>query len=246
MFQPCAVIPIYDHAATVGAVVNSALAYELPCILVDDGSSPQCAKVLDGLAAAQDRVKLLRHPRNRGKGAAVMTAIRFARQSGFTHALQIDADGQHLSADIPRFIERASANPDAVIVGCPEFDGSVPAIRFIGRYLTHLWVVINTLSLAINDSMCGFRVYPVEAVIDVDRHRRLGSRMSFDTEVLVRLYWEGWRIINLPTPVRYPEKGISHFRGFLDNLLLSRTHATLFFGMLARLPILLTRRRNAS
>ena len=246
MFQPCAVIPVYNHETTVAAVITAVLRCKLACIVVDDGSSAQCAKVLADVAASESAVTLLCHPQNRGKGAAVMTGIRFAQRSCHTHALQLDADGQHDTADIPRFIEHAAQNPGAVIVGSPAFDASIPLRRFLARYLTHVWVAINTVSLAIEDSMCGFRVYPVAPLADLDQRYRLGSRMSFDTEVLVRLYWEGLRIINLPTAVRYPEGGISHFRGFQDTLLLSHAHAILFFGMIARLPMLLMRRRRFS
>jgi len=90
--------------------------------------------------------------------------------------------------------------------------------------------------------MCGFRVYPLEQLIELDRERKLGARMSFDIEILVRLCWAGIEIINLPTRVSYPADGVSHFRGWLDNLLISRLHATLFFGMLLRLPSLIARK----
>jgi hypothetical protein len=90
--------------------------------------------------------------------------------------------------------------------------------------------------------MCGFRVYPLAPLLELDRQRKLGARMSFDIEVLVRLCWAGIEIINIPTDVSYPKDGISHFRGGLDNFQISRLHATLFFGMLLRLPILLARK----
>ena len=120
----------------------------------------------------------------------------------------------------------------------------MPWLRFWARYLTHMWVWINTLSLQITDSMCGFRVYPIPPVMALTRRQKLGARMNFDTEVLVRLYWDGLEIINVPTPVSYPSDGISHFRGVLDNFQISRMHTTLFFGMLLRLPMLIARYRR--
>ena len=243
MFNPCVVIPVYNHEQAIGAVVQGVLEQNLPCILVDDGSGPACASVLDELAAAAPgQITLLRHPNNRGKGGAVLTAVRYAAQAGFSHAVQIDADGQHRVADVPRFLELAAAQPQAVIVGCPEYDMTAPALRLSARCLTHVWVSINTLSRQIKDSMCGFRVYPLAAIIELDRTRKLGERMNFDIEALVRLHWAGVKIINLPTPVSYPSDGISHFRGWLDNFLISRLHATLFFGMLARSPMLIARK----
>ena len=246
MFKPCAVIPVYNHEKTVGAVMDAVLGQGLPCIVVDDGSSEQCGEFIDALVAERTgRVALIRHTINRGKGAAVLTGIRHAAATGHSHVLQIDADGQHSVDDIPRFLERAAAYPNALIVGCPTYDEKAPLLRLYARYLTHVWVSINTLSLQIKDSMCGFRVYPLPPLIALDRRKKLGSRMSFDIEVLVRLYWDGVQIVNVPTPVTYNRDAISHFRGFLDNALISRAHATLFFGMLLRLPMLITRRRSA-
>ena len=93
--------------------------------------------------------------------------------------------------------------------------------------------------------MCGFRVYPLAPLIELDQRRKLGARMNFDIDVVVRLYWAGIEIINLPTPVIYPKNMVSHFRAWSDTLLISQAHATLFFGMLLRLPVLLARRWSA-
>ena len=246
MFNPCVVIPVYNHERAIADVVHGVVRQALPCILVDDGSSPACAAVLAELAAAAPRqITLMRHPVNRGKGGAVLTAIRHAARMGYSHALQIDADGQHRVGDIPRFVERAAAHPRALIVGCPEFDQSAPPLRLWARYLTHVWVSINTLSCQIKDSMCGFRVYPLAPVVALDRCCRLGEGMTFDIEVLVRLYWSGLEIINVPTPVTYPKDGVSHFRAWADTMLISRAHALLFLGMLLRLPTLIARNWSA-
>jgi glycosyltransferase involved in cell wall biosynthesis len=219
------------------------LAHGLPVILVDDGSSPSCAAVLDGLAAAHPRqVMLERHALNQGKGGAVLSGFARAAREGYSHVLQVDADGQHSVADIPRFLDKGRANPNAVVAGCPLYDESVPALRLYARYLTHVWVWINTLSLAIRDSMCGFRVYPVAPVLALAKRRRLGLRMNFDIEILVRLYWDGVEVVNLPTKVGYPEDGVSHFKAWTDNVLITRLHVALFFGMLPRIPSLVVRK----
>lgn len=246
MFKPCVVIPVYNHEHAIGAVLAQVVQHGLPCILVDDGSSPACAALLERLAAAAPRqVTLERHAVNQGKGGAVQTGFRRAARDGYSHVVQVDADGQHDVADLERFIAQARANPDAVIAGCPVYDESVPALRLYARYLTHVWVWINTLSLAIRDSMCGFRVYPVAPVLALARRRKLGLRMNFDTEILVRLYWDGVDIVNLPTRVRYPSDGVSHFKAWTDNMLITRLHVALFFGMLPRIPALMMRRRRA-
>lgn len=241
--KACVLIPVYDHEHAIGAVVGAVLAHGVHCILIDDGSAAGCARVLDALAAAHpESVTLVRHAQNQGKGGAVITGFRQAAQDGFTHALQIDADGQHRAADIPCFLDLARAHPDAIIAGCPVYDESVPALRLYARYLTHVWVWINTLSFAIRDSMCGFRAYPLAPVMRLIAREKVGRRMNFDTDIIVRLFWDGVPVHNLPTGVSYPTDGVSHFRGFLDNVLISRMHATLFFGMLLRLPVLLGRK----
>ncbi len=244
--RPCVVIPVYNHEHAIGKVTGQVLAHDLPVILVDDGSSPACAAVLEALAAAHPgRVVLERHAVNQGKGGAVLTGFRRAVQDGYSHVLQVDADGQHSVSDIPRFLDAARARPQAVVAGCPVYDESVPKLRLYARYLTHVWVWINTLSLAIRDSMCGFRVYPVAPVLALAARRKLGLRMNFDIEILVRLYWDGVEVVNLATRVGYPEDGVSHFKAWTDNVLITRLHVALFFGMLPRFPSLLTRALRA-
>ncbi len=242
MFKVCVVIPVYNHERAVGAVVARLMLQGLVCVLVDDGSGPACAAELDRLkAGGQGCVLLVRHPHNQGKGAAVLSGMRHADSLGYSHVLQIDADGQHAVADAARFVALAKEHPRAVIAGCPLYDASVPAARLYGRYATHIWVWINTLSLQIRDSMCGFRLYPLAPVLALARRVRLGARMNFDTDILVRLYWDGLEVVNLPTRVGYPSDGVSHFRLWRDNLLITRMHTVLFFGMLWRVPRLLAR-----
>ncbi len=240
-FNLVVLIPVYDHAAAIAGVVERVLATGQRCLLVDDGSHPACAKVLDELAQ-REGVELLRLPHNLGKGGAVMAGFRAAVRLGATHVLQIDADGQHDAGDIPAFIDDARRNPAAIVCGVPRYDASVPKSRLYGRYLTHVWVWINTLSLSIRDTMCGFRVYPLAPTLQLIDEEAPGSRMDFDTEILVRLYWRGVRIVERETRVTYPQDGVSHFDVWRDNVLISRMHARLFFGMLRRAPRLLARK----
>ena len=221
MFDPVAVVPVYNHPGTIGAVTAQILSHGLRCILVDDGSEAGCARILRELAAAHpDRVMLLRLPFNQGKGAAMVAGFREAALRGHTHVLQIDADGQHACADIPLFLAQARARPEAVIAGCPVYDHSVPRGRLYGRYATHVWVWIKTLSLDIRDSMCGFRLYPLASLLPLLDSARIGRRMDFDSDVIVRLHWRGVPVLNQPTAVTYPQDGISHFRLWRDNVLM--------------------------
>ncbi len=209
-------------------------------VLVDDGSGPECAAVLDQLGT-REGVTLHRRAQNGGKGAAVMSGLQEAKRLGYTHAMQVDADGQHALNDVPAFLEAAKANPGALITGVPQYDASVPRARLYARYLTHIWVWINTLSFAIRDSMCGFRVYPLDSTLAAIVPG-IGRRMDFDPEIAVRLVWRGVKVVNLPTAVTYPQDGVSHFDALWDNVRISGMHARLFAGMLLRLPLLLWRK----
>ena len=213
-------------------------------MLVDDASSPACAAVLAQLAQGEN-IHLIRLAVNQGKGGAVMAGLREASRLGFTHALQVDADGQHDLRDVASFIQVSRLNPGALVCGYPQYDASVPKGRLYARYLTHVWVWINSLSLQIPDSMCGFRVYPLAPTLVLINSVKLGKRMDFDPEILVRLTWRNQPMRWLPTRVHYPQDGLSHFRLVHDNALISSMHTRLFFGMLVRLPAILWRRWQA-
>ncbi|HMN44780.1 MAG TPA: glycosyltransferase family 2 protein [Povalibacter sp.] len=238
----CIVIPFYNHPGAIAQVVDALKPLDLPCRIVDDGSDEASQGVLAQIAAREDWVSVQRLPANRGKGGAVMAGCDAALAAGFTHALQIDADGQHDAADVPRLLEQAQRHPQALVSGHAVYDESVPRSRLYGRYLTHVWVWINTLSFEIRDSMCGLRVYPLAPTCAIWRRHRLGRRMDFDTEILVRLSWSGVAILSMPTRVTYPADGVSHFKLLKDNVYISLMHARLFAGMLLRLPLLLGRR----
>jgi predicted LPLAT superfamily acyltransferase len=241
-YRPCVVIPIYNHKDTIAAVAEHIVAAGLPVLIVDDGSDAATQEVLRNLTTYVPQVRCFRLERNGGKGAAVIRGFCEADKAGYTHALQVDADGQHDLGDLERFLAQSRTNPDAVVSGQPLYDGSAPKSRRYGRYATHVWVWIETLSFAIADSMCGFRVYPLKHAVElIDRHH-LPSRMDFDTEVIVRLFWAGVPVINVPTRVIYPENGLSHFKVLRDNLRISWMHTRLFFGMLPRMPLLLWRK----
>jgi glycosyltransferase involved in cell wall biosynthesis len=237
-----AVIPVYNHGRSVPPIVKRLRAACLPVFLVDDASSDGSLSILESLAAEDQAVTVVRRAVNGGKGAAVKDGARAAAAAGMSHLLQIDADGQHDPTDISRFLDQSLSRPGSVVCGVPIYDRSVPRGRLYGRYATHVWVWIETLSLTIRDSMCGFRIYPLTPLIELLDSVPTGDRMEFDIEVLVRLSWMGVPIINLPTRVTYPLDGTSGFRPLEDNLLISWTHTRLFFGMLRRLPQLLWRR----
>lgn len=232
-------IPVYNHPYYLADLVEFLTPFNLPIILVNDGSNVQTTQVIQNLAQQNNLIIVVEHAENKGKGQAVMTALKKADELGYSHILQIDADGQHHWEDVDKFLKASQQNPKAMVIGNPVFDSSVPKKRLYGRYATHIWVWINSLSFEIKDSMCGFRVYPVQASLDVMKDHKLRPRMGFDSEILVHLKWREVPFINIPTPVIYPKEGISHFDVWGDNIELSKMHASLFAGMLWRLPKLI-------
>ncbi|MCU6390941.1 glycosyltransferase family 2 protein [Enterobacter quasiroggenkampii] len=244
IFRPCVLIPCYNHGAMIARVLSRLAPFGLPCMVVDDGSDAVTRRELERLAAEQPQMTLVRLAQNAGKGAAVIRGLEECERTGYTHAVQVDADGQHAIEDIPKLLALAERHPDALISGQPIYDDSIPRSRLYGRWITHVWVWIETLSLQLKDSMCGFRVYPVSPTLRLAAREPLGKRMDFDTEVMVRLYWQGNTSVFLPTRVTYPQDGLSHFDALKDNVRISLMHTRLFFGMLPRMPGLLFRRRR--
>ncbi len=232
-FRPCVLVPTYDNPATVRDVVLRARAHLADVVVVDDGSGPAGRAACEALAA-EGLAHVIHRARNGGKGAAVKDGFRAARAKGFTHALQVDADGQHAIDDIPRLLDAACARPEALVLGRPEFDESAPKARRYGREITRFWTNVEAGGPVIGDPMCGFRVYPLDAAIAADAR---GDAMDFDPEVAVRMVWLGVPVVNVPTRVRYiprAEGGVSHFRLVRDNALISWMHTRLMLTRIAR------------
>lgn len=226
-FRPVVIIPCRNHGLTVEKVLEGLEPLGLPVIVVDDGSDAVTREALDELAPRCPEMTLLRHEVNRGKGAALTTGLHYAEKEGYTHALQVDADGQHDLADAPTLLESAKRDPNALWSARPLYDESVPKKRLIGRYVTHVWVWIETLSFEIVDSMCGYRVYPIAPTLAILKTKHVGQFMDFDTEIMVRLYWKGLRVRFVPSRVIYPEDGYSNFRMWEDNVRISKMHTRL-------------------
>jgi polyprenyl-phospho-N-acetylgalactosaminyl synthase len=245
-FRPCLVVPVYEHHQALGRQLPGLRALGLDVLLIDDGSGPECSAALralagpDSAAAGRPSVRLSRRPKNGGKGAAVKDALRLAGELGYTHAVQVDADGQHDPAALPGLLDASRLEPESVICAEPVFGADAPAARRRWRSLTNFWMAVNTLSLSVADGMCGLRVYPLARVLPL--LGPTGDRMEFDPEILVRLVWAGAPLRFLPAAVRYPPDGSSGFRAVEDNVRISWMHTRLFFGMLARSPRLLLRK----
>ncbi|MGX2967113.1 glycosyltransferase family 2 protein [Ursidibacter sp. B-7004-1] len=234
LFKPVVIIPHYNHSTTISNVVEQLATFDLAVLIIDDGSSPQHHSVLHILA---DKPKVSVHYRtqNGGKGAAVKTGLQLALELGFTHAIQVDADGQHHLPDVIKMLKLSEQQPKAIICGRPIYSKDAPKSRLYGRKITNFWIAINTLSTEISDGMCGFRLYPLTDTVALIQQEYIGDYMDFDTEILVKAHWWQIPILWVDTPVKYTLNGVSHFRGWQDNWLISKMHARLFFGMLWRI-----------
>ncbi|MFH5923148.1 glycosyltransferase family 2 protein [Roseomonas xinghualingensis] len=245
------VIPSYNTGPRLADTVAAARAAWPVVWVVVDGSTDHSAVPLRGIN--DPGFRLIERPTNGGKGAALLDAMEEARKAGFTHALAMDADGQHPADRIADFMAASMARPEAMILGAPIFGPEAPKIRVRGRRLSNWWTRFETLWCThkgepIGDSLFGFRVYPIAPLLEVMHRTPFMRRYDFDAEAAVRLAWRGVPALNIPAAVRYfgpAEGGVSHFHYGRDNLLLTGMHTRLVLGFLWRLPALLWRRARA-
>lgn len=236
-------IPSYNSGAELlAATVGGALAQSPFVWVVIDGSTDGSASALAQLSS--ETLRILELPTNQGKGAAVLHGAALALAAGFTHVLTMDADGQHPAEFIPRFAELSMARDGAAVFGTPVFGLEAPALRIQGRKISNSWAALETLGWGLGDSLFGMRIYPIEPLLAAFASTSWARRFDFDPEIAVRLAWAGVPIAVLPTPVRYltsSEGGVSQFRYYRDNTLLTWMHIRLCCGFLFRLPKLLCR-----
>ncbi|MBV1800285.1 glycosyltransferase family 2 protein [Siccirubricoccus sp. G192] len=238
-------IPTYNAGALLLRTVREARAAWAPVWVVVDGSTDGWDAALAPIEAGDPGLRVFRLPRNAGKGAAVLHALREADRLGFTHALVMDPDGQHPADRIGEPMAASAAAPEAMVLGQPVFGADAPLERVLGRRLSNWWADLETLWAGIGDPLFGFRVYPVRPLLEEMTRHRWMRRFDFDAEAAVRLCWRGVQPMKLPVPVRYlsrAEGGVSHFHYVRDNLLLAFMHLRLVLGFLPRLPRLLRRR----
>jgi polyprenyl-phospho-N-acetylgalactosaminyl synthase len=237
-FRPCVVIPTFNNIATLRGVVDQIRSSISRILVVNDGSAQPTYDLVEQLED-EGMIVALHRPVNGGKGAAVKDGFKLAHELGFTHVLQVDADGQHDLSMAAEFLAASEKNPSSLILGYPIFGPEAQAARVRGRKLTNGCVAWQVGRGVIKDAMIGFRVYPLEPTLAL---RGLTDRMDFDIEIAVRLVWANLTVCNLPIGVRYltsEEGGISSFQPFGDNARISWLHTRLcvsaFFRRLLRL-----------
>lgn len=241
-------IPSYNTGPRLVDTVRNALAVWSPVWVVIDGSTDGSDAPLDALAAAHgETLRVFRRAQNGGKGAAVLDGFATALAAGFTHALVLDADGQHPVDHIAPFMAASAARPEAMILGQPVFGPEVPLERLYGRKFSVGLVHLECLGRDIADPLFGFRVYPIAATHAVLSSIRSARRYDFDPEVAVRLFWRGVPAVNLPAPCRYIAKadgGVSHFHYVRDNVRMVWLHTRLITRLVFTFPAVLAARRR--
>jgi glycosyltransferase involved in cell wall biosynthesis len=234
--KPSLLIPIYDHKDEIRGVVDSLRSAELPLLIVNDGSSEATREVLEDIAAQNPWVRLHHRAQNGGRGAALKTGYRLALEHGYTHVVQLDADGQHDASDVPAFLAAISEQPRALVLGTPQFDDSAPRSRLYGRQLSRVMVWAATWSRVVADPLCGFRGIPLQPTVALLDVVATGDHMEFDPELIIHLCWKGLPVCNIPTRVVYRAGGLSHFDMLRDNVRLTRMYTRAVVGMLLRAP----------
>lgn len=242
-FRACAVVPVFNNAATVAGVVTAAAEHVDLVVVVDDGSRDGSGDAARGAAPrvpAGCRIEVVTLPANRGKGAALVAGFRRALESECTHAVTLDADGQHRSSDLPALLAAARAHPLAVVVGARDMDTDcVPHAARVGRRISNFWTLRCT-GFDLPDTTCGFRVYPLREIVQLPIRTR---RYDYEGEVLVRAAWAGLDLRSVPIDVWYPADRaarVSHYDPWADSVRITRMYVRLAFRRL--LPMGRTRR----
>ncbi|MCE9634212.1 MAG: DUF2062 domain-containing protein [Planctomycetes bacterium] len=228
--RACAVIPVFDHGATVGRIADGASRHVELVIVVDDGSRDgggDAARRASEIAARGGRrIEVLTLAENRGKGVALATGLRRAAELRFTHAVTLDADGQHRPYDIPALLAASAEDTGAIVVGARDLGApEVPRGSHVGRWISNYWV-LRTTGFDLPDTQSGFRVLPVAAVTALPLRC---ERYDYEVEILVRAAWAGCPLRSAPIDVVYPPRAerVSHLRPWSDNVRISWTYTRL-------------------
>lgn len=231
--SPLIVVPVYNHAATLGTVLSGLKSLGHPILVVNDGSSDEVSVALREFP----EIEVIHHPENRGKGAAIASGMTYAHEKGYRAILTFDADGQHLPHDVPALIDAHHDDPAALIIGARDFDsvasGDIPGSSKFGRGFSNFWIWTES-GRWLSDTQTGLRVYPV----DVDWLKTIkGYRYSFEVEAITRMVWQGRDTRCIPVSTFYPKRGerISHFHAFFDNFWITITHTRLVILQIFRL-----------
>lgn len=228
--EVCAVIPTYQNAKTLLKVVADVHRVVDTVIVVDDGSNDGTAALLDKATGNERPEKVLTHPKNCGKGAALKTGLTYARQQGFRYAVTVDADGQHRADDIPALLKAVEEEPDALAIGSRGLQHeNMPAKSTFANRFSNFWFALQTLQ-RLPDTQSGLRVYPLRRLHGL---RWMSARYEAELTLLVFSAWAGVKLLPVPVSVYYPprDQRITHFRPGRDFTRISVLNTLLCFLM---------------
>jgi glycosyltransferase involved in cell wall biosynthesis len=238
----CVILPVYNAGNLVSDVVKSVSQFTENLIIVNDGSTDGIFEVLRRCMIDRQSRNVVSYEKNRGKGYALQQGFKRASELGFTHAITLDADGQHLADDIPAMAQRAIENPDALIVGSRKFDSpNMPESSCFANRFSNFWFMLQTAQ-KLPDTQTGFRVYPLQKM---EKIRLFTNRYEAELELLVRSAWRGIRLVAQPVNVYYPpvDERVSHFRGGKDFFRISVLNTVLcFLAVVYAYPLMLARK----
>ncbi len=228
--EVCAVIPTYQNAKTLLQVVADVHRVVDTVIVVDDGSNDGTAALLDKATGNERPEKVLTHPKNCGKGAALKTGLTYARQQGFRYAVTVDADGQHRADDIPALLKAVEEEPDALAIGSRGLQHeNMPAKSTFANRFSNFWFALQTLQ-RLPDTQSGLRVYPLRRLHGL---RWMSARYEAELTLLVFSAWAGVKLLPVPVSVYYPprDQRVTHFRPGRDFTRISVLNTLLCFLM---------------
>ena len=228
--EVCAVIPTYQNAKTLLKVVADVHRVVDTVIVVDDGSKDGTAALLDKATGNERPEKVLTHPKNCGKGAALKTGLTYARQQGFRYAVTVDADGQHRADDIPALLKAVEEEPDALAIGSRGLQHeNMPAKSTFANRFSNFWFALQTLQ-RLPDTQSGLRVYPLRRLHGL---RWMSARYEAELTLLVFSAWAGVKLLPVPVSVYYPprDQRVTHFRPGRDFTRISVLNTLLCFLM---------------
>lgn len=228
--EVCAVIPTYQNAKTLLKVVADVHRVVDTVFVVDDGSNDGTAALLDKATGNERPEKVLTHPKNCGKGAALKTGLTYARQQGFRYAVTVDADGQHRADDIPALLKAVEEEPDALAIGSRGLQHeNMPAKSTFANRFSNFWFALQTLQ-RLPDTQSGLRVYPLRRLHGL---RWMSARYEAELTLLVFSVWAGVKLLPVPVSVYYPprDQRVTHFRPGRDFTRISVLNTLLCFLM---------------
>lgn len=232
------IMPTYNNAPKLSAVLEQLQAYSAHLIVVEDGCTDGTNEILESFNPAY----IVHHKTNRGKGAALQSGFKKAMELDYNYAITIDSDGQHFPSDIPRFIDCISETEEVLVIGNRNMTtDNVPTKSSFGNRFSNFWFWAET-GISLPDTQSGFRMYPLKLMKNM---KFFSQKFEFEIEIIVRLAWKGAKVMSVPIDVAYEDDRISHFRPFKDFFRISVLNSILFtLAILAMHPYMYVRTIN--